>query len=119
MEEYLEGFIECIKEDKNSINTETALLVINAFQQNLTIDEFSSSIDNSLRTKLTGIFLCDFEHSSIDTIIANITSHGGIYKSFISCTTELEDNEIYAVFPTPIYAYQCLRQIKSRRRHSC
>ncbi len=113
MEKYLDGFIECIKEDKNSINTETALLAINAFEQKLTVDEFSFSIDNSLRTKLTGIFLCDFEDSSTETIIANITSHGGIYKSYVTCTDELEDNEIYAVFPTPIYAYQCLRQIKT------
>ena len=113
MEEYLEGFIECIKNDTNRINIETALLVIDAFEQKLTIDEFSSSIDSSLRTKMTGIFLCDFEKDNVKYIISNICSHGGIYETFISQTEQLENNEIYAVFPSPIYAYQCLKRLKT------
>lgn len=111
MEEYLEGFVEFVKTNTGIISTATAMLVIDAFEQKLDIDEFRSCVDVRLRTKPTGIFLCDFEKEQVDAITSTIRSHGGIYEIHLSPTGDLEDNEIYAAFPSPVYAYQCLRQV--------
>jgi len=111
MEEYLEGFIQSVKTDAEIINTSTALLVMDAFEQKLSIDEFCSNIDIAIRTKPTGVFLCDFEKNTINDIISLIELHGGIYETNISLLKQNEDNEVYAAFSSPENAYKCLNDV--------
>lgn len=108
MQEYLEKFVDCIKNDSKVLDMKTEMLVIDAFAQKISVYDFFSKLDIHLLSEPTGIMLCDFKQEEMNEIIANVEDCNGIYETQISPSGEIEDNTIYAVFQSPSDAYRCL-----------
>lgn len=114
---FLSNFIktlDIIDEEEDLIDMTTSNLLLESIDKDLDIEEFTKLINQkNFKDKFTGLFLCGFSKNDDISIIRLIEKHNGIYNVKLNChISESEyNNEIYAAFESPIYAYKCFIDI--------
>ena len=84
----------------------TATLVTQHRDKNTPIEDFRAIINKEkLQDKITGAFICDFQHGEERGMVQAAKQHGGLWETKLESTGDPEDNEFYAVFLNPMDAY--------------
>jgi hypothetical protein len=115
MERFLDGFADTIKHDTEKVDMNSSMVVIDLFNENTPLCDFVDKLDGTLRNEMSGVFLCDFQADQVKLITDTVNMYNGMYKIKLNAVTDLEDNEIYCAFATPVQAYAFLVEIMSKR----
>jgi hypothetical protein len=84
----------------------TATLVFQHMEKKTPKEEFQVIIDKeNLQEKVTGAYICDFQYGEEVEMAQVAKKHGGLWEAHVDTSNDPEDNEIYAVFSTPMDAY--------------
>ena len=84
----------------------TATLVFQHMVKKTPKEEFQAIINKEkLQDKITGAFICDFQHGEERDMVQAAKQHGGLWETKLESTGDPEDNEFYAVFLNPMDAY--------------
>lgn len=84
----------------------TATLVFQHMVKKTPKEEFQVIIDKeNLQEKVTGARICNFQYGEEVEMAQVAKKHGGIWEAHVDTSNDPEDNEIYAVFSTPMDAY--------------
>tara|TARA_B100000524_G_scaffold129056_3_gene63675 strand:- start:24048 stop:24440 length:393 start_codon:yes stop_codon:yes gene_type:complete len=113
-QEFLDNFIKTFENDGiPCIDLKTTMAVTKAVERRATLSQFTNYIYiNNLQNKYTGIYIADFNSNEVDTLAKLVESYNGLHRittknlGSLVDDIDLEENELYAVFLTPIDTFK-------------
>ena len=84
----------------------TATLVFQHMVKKTPKEAFQAIINKeNLQEKATGARICNFQYGEEVEMAQVAKKYGGLWEAHVDTSNDPEDNEIYAVFSTPMDAY--------------
>ena len=91
----------------------SVVCLVECIDKNYTFEQFKQEVETKqLSNTYTAIVMSGFSATEKDELIKKVETNKGIYRFQLSDNNDLEENTIYAAFPTPMDAFQFNTQLK-------
>ena len=113
MKTYLERFMESEEAEYPLVDMTSVVCLVECIDKNYTFEQIKQEVETKqLSNTYTAIVMSDFSATEKDELIKKVETNKGIYRFQLSDNDDLEENTIYAAFPTPMDAFQFNTQLK-------